>query len=89
MTPVLAIRKRAAGSTAVPFTGDNAADVIAWVNANGGEAYEAEGNLYILTDRGDVVAEPGDTIVKGLVGEFYPSTPEAFAAGWEVLGVEP
>lgn len=88
MTPVFVIRKRPLRATAMPFVGDNADDIVAWVTAGGGEAYLAEGNLYIVTDRGDVVAEPGDTIVKGLVGEYYPTTPESYAAGWELVGIE-
>lgn len=81
------MQRRSTDQKGMPFNGDNAADVVAWVTSEGGEAYIAEGNLYIVTDNGDKIPDPGDTIMKGLVGEFYPLTPAARDAGWEILGV--
>lgn len=83
---ILTIRKRTAEAVAIRFTGDNTREIVAWISDLGGEAYEGEaGRLYVVTDRGDVVAEPGDYVIQGVAGEFYPCTEEAFAAGWEVI----
>ena len=79
MTGPVTVYKRVRQADAYRYTGTNAQAIVDWT---AGHAYQAEGQLYIQTDRGDVVAEPGDWIVHGLVGEFYPCTPEAFTAGW-------
>jgi hypothetical protein len=79
--PPVTIYKRVRQADAYHYTGDNAAEIVTW---SAGHAYQAEDQLYIQTDRGDVVAEPGDWIIHGLVGEWYPCGPEAFDAGWQV-----
>lgn len=88
MTGPVVIQKRAeARGEAVLWTGDNAAEIVAWSE---GHAYVAEGGtLYVETKkRGDVPADIGDWIVLGPVPEdYYPCDPPAFAAGWEVIGL--
>jgi len=87
MTPVLRMQKRPTVQNGMVYDGTNAEDVVAWVRSEGGEAYIAEGHFYLVTDRPpDAIPDPGDTIVKGLVGEFYPLTPAAREAGWDLLG---
>jgi len=39
--------------------------------------------LVIRTREGDMTAMPGDWIIKGVAGEFYPCKPEIFAATYE------
>lgn len=39
--------------------------------------------LIILTPEGDMTAEPGDWIIKGVKGELYPCKPDIFAATYE------
>jgi hypothetical protein len=39
--------------------------------------------LIIHTLEGDMRAEPGDWIIKGVKGEFYPCKPDIFAATYE------
>lgn len=41
------------------------------------------GKLVIHTLEGDMVAEKGDWIIKGVKGEFYPCKPDIFAATYE------
>jgi hypothetical protein len=82
MNGPLHIRKRPLHAEALRFDGANHAEIVIWATDH---AYVAESQLYIITDRGDVVAEPGDYIIRGLVGEHYPITPAAFAAGWELV----
>jgi hypothetical protein len=83
---VVIIQKRLAFGEAIHYTGDNAAEIVAWAN---GHAYIAEGpTLYIETrTRGDVPADPGDWIVLGPVtNDYYPCEPEAYDAGWQAIG---
>ena len=80
MTGPVTIYKRVQPAEAYLYTGHNADQIVAWAT---GHAYIAEGHLYIITDRGDAIAEPGDHIIRGLVGEYYPITPAAYQAGWQ------
>ncbi len=40
-------------------------------------------SLVILTLEGEMQASPGDWIIKGVKGEFYPCKPDIFAATYE------
>jgi hypothetical protein len=40
-------------------------------------------NLAIPTLEGEMLASPGDWIIKGIKGEFYPCKPDIFAATYE------
>lgn len=40
-------------------------------------------NLIIKTLEGDMIASPGDYIIKGIRGEFYPCKPDIFEATYE------
>jgi len=44
---------------------------------------ERDGTLAIHTLEGVMTAEPGDWIIKGVKGEFYPCKPDIFAATYE------
>jgi len=57
--------------------------IIAWSGAGkvmdrGKVAY-----LIIHTLEGDMRADPGDWIIRGVQGEFYPCKPDIFAATYE------
>lgn len=41
------------------------------------------GSLVIPTLEGDHECKPGDWIIKGIAGEYYPCKPEIFAATYE------
>jgi hypothetical protein len=41
------------------------------------------GTLLIPTLEGDHTASPGDWIIKGVKGEFYPCKPDIFAASYD------
>lgn len=41
------------------------------------------GVIYIETLEGTNFANPGDCIIKGVAGEFYPCKPDIFAATYE------
>lgn len=49
-----------------------------------GVSIDAEtGNLVIATLEGEMQANYGDWIIRGVAGEFYPCKPEIFAATYE------
>jgi hypothetical protein len=97
MTGPVTVYKRVQPAEAYLYDGTNAQAIVAWAGnhayiaeAQRIDGTDAEGEpvwvtydaLYIITDRGDTVVEPGDHIIRGLVGEYYPITPQAYAAGW-------
>jgi len=43
------------------------------------------GRLVIGTLEGEMIAEIGDYIIKGVKGELYPCKPDIFAATYEVI----
>ena len=45
-----------------------------------------EPGIIIPTLEGDHRADPGDWIVRGVKGEFYPVKPDIFAATYEPVG---
>lgn len=48
-----------------------------------GYTSEREGCMAIETLEGTMTAEPGDWIIKGIKGEFYPCKPDIFAVTYE------
>ena len=46
------------------------------------EPFEA---LEIVTLEGTMYASPGDWIIRGVAGEFYPCKPDIFAATYEAI----
>ncbi len=82
-------RKKPVVIEAWQLTQMNAADVAAWC---GGDIYNferlADGEdiwvgLTILTLEGEMLAQPGDWVIKGVQGEFYPCKPDIFAETYE------
>lgn len=43
-------------------------------------------SVYISTLEGEMQALPGDWIIRGVAGEFYPCKPDIFAATYEPAG---
>lgn len=63
---------------------DNAKVVLEWIGMNGGLAsIEKDGSIHITTLEGLMKAQPGDWIIKGVKGEFYPCKPDIFDATYE------
>lgn len=64
-----------------------ASRIAEWVNTNGGTAFTIgpDNNLGIEIDtlEGTMTASPGDWVLKGVQGEFYPCKPDIFAATYE------
>ncbi len=50
------------------------------------EVYRDSNQLGIKTLEGTMIAQPGDWIIKGVKGEFYPCKPDIFAATYDPVG---
>lgn len=48
-----------------------------------GPIRDEEVSMFIPTLEGEMEANPGDWIIKGVQGEFYPCKPEIFEATYE------
>jgi hypothetical protein len=59
---------------------DEALDVLAWAGA---EATHFGGSIPTL--EGPMTVSPGDWVIRGVAGEFYPCKPEIFAATYEAV----
>jgi len=53
--------------------------------SNRGIFSEREGSLEIHTLEGIMIASPGDWIIKGIQGEFYPCKPDIFEETYDLV----
>lgn len=64
-------------------------DILRWIGEGVHPAAQAPalphgvGCIAIRTLEGEMIASPGDWIIKGVKGEFYPCKPDIFAATYE------
>ena len=82
-------RKKPVVIEAIQFThdGTNAGEVI---NFTGGIIAELrEPHIAIKTTEGTMLANPGDWIIRGVKGEFYPCKPDIFEATYESAEPKP
>ena len=63
---------------AIQWTGKNLREVIAFTN--GHHAVMACDGLKIYTLEGEMLANVGDWIIRGVKGEYYPCKPDIFEA---------
>jgi hypothetical protein len=57
-----------------------------WVRAQGGSARtDFLNGLVIETLEDDMTVMPGDFVIRGVHGEFYPCKPDIFAASYEAV----
>ena len=83
-------RKKPVVIEAIQFTGDNdsAVCIAYWMDAGGVKTENiAGGGLAMVIDtlEGPLNASPGDWIIKGVKGEFYPCKPDIFDATYEAV----
>ena len=76
-----AYRKKPVVVHAMQFTGTNRDEIAAFV----GDGYDidADGGFVIRTLEGNMTANPGDYVIKGVQGEFYPCKEDIFHATYE------
>ena len=79
-------RKKPVVINAVQFTGTNAWEIFAFIGhpelVNNLEIQNTD-HPVIRTLEGNMTASPGDWIIKGIKGEFYPCKPDIFEATYE------
>ncbi len=81
-------RKKPVEVEAVQFQGgvSSGNHIIGWMSA--GTSYPArweDGNLLIKTLEGIMRAFPGDWIIRGVKGEYYPCKPDIFESTYEQI----
>jgi hypothetical protein len=58
--------------------------LLAWMNGAGCNAtFDAHEAIYVPTLEGQHMARPGDWIIQGVKGEFYPCKPDIFEMTYE------
>lgn len=80
-------RKKPVVIDAIRFTGDNTAEIaelLQWDVVDNGDKYATE--LIIETLEGDMTAQVGDWVVRGVQGEGYPVKPAIFDLTYEPAG---
>jgi len=78
-------RKKPVTIQAMQLTPENAAEIAKWV---GGDV-QLEGNeVVIITLEGNMRADVGDYIIRGVKGEYYPCKPDIFWATYEFAQTE-
>lgn len=77
-------RKKPVVIEAVQVTDDSIEDVLRWLNSGkAGFTLSLKGEFHINTLEGDMEVSPGDWVIKGVKGEFYPCKPDIFAATYD------
>jgi hypothetical protein len=81
-------RKKPVVVEAMQFTGKNHTAVREWGDELGKVGVwdgTGGGGMVIPTLEGDHRADPGDWIIRGVKGEFYPCKPDIFEATYEAV----
>lgn len=78
-------RKKPVVIEAMHFGRDTVKDIVAWCGANTVKSGNTVAWLSVFTLEGNMKAEKGDYIIKGVKGEFYPCKPDIFAATYEAV----
>ena len=64
-------------------------DLVLWIRSAGSHAFvRGDGLITISTLEGEMVANPGDWIVRGIKSEHYPVKPDIFEATYESVGLQ-
>ena len=76
-------RKKPVVIDAVQWTGDNVTAMTEFIDARKWEY--GNGLMVFHTLEGDHTANPGDWIIRGVQGEFYPCKPDIFEETYEAV----
>ena len=79
-------RKKPVVIDAIQYTGDNPEQVAAFMCK--GEIllqHPVSKGISINTLEGNMLASPGDWIIKGVAGEYYPCKPDIFETTYEAV----
>lgn len=79
-------RKKPVEIEAKQFTGQNYNEILAWLDEHETPGdFLADGTMLIDTLEGHMIAQPGDYIIRGVAGEFYPCKPHVFEKSYEAV----
>lgn len=79
-------RKKPVVIEAMRFTDEDKDIVKNWITTNGhGGVSDAKPVLVIHTLEGDMTAQLGDWVIKGVNGEFYPCKDDIFQQTYELV----
>ena len=87
-------RKKPVEVDAVQFTHESTNMLLGWIADEQGMAtahVNAEGRwdaIKVWTLEGEMIAQPGDWIIHGVAGEFYPCKPDIFEATYELVDTD-
>ncbi len=76
-------RKKPVVIEAVQFTGYNDGEIEAFVGKAGFDPVDSKPSWVIKTLEGEMRADVGDFIIRGVAGEFYPCKPDIFDETYE------
>lgn len=80
-------RKKPVEIEAMQTTADSVGSVVGWMTrSSSGDltfSASANGEVRIRTLEGTMTASPGDWIIRGVQGEFYPCKPDIFEATYD------
>ena len=76
-------RKKPVVIDAIQWTGKNYDEVSTFAYDSERTVFISENNLIITTLEGDMIANVGDWIIKGVKGELYPCKPDIFEETYE------
>ena len=85
-------RKKPVNIAAIQWTGNNIDEIKAFIGKDTNKCYGVylkekpeKVNLVIETLEGNHTASPGDFIIRGVKGEYYPCKPDIFEQTYEVI----
>lgn len=83
-------RKKPVVIEAEQYNGTNSSEIVKWADDHNSTivefAHESDGyRLIIPTLEGDMEVRPGDFVIRGVKGEFYPCKPDIFEATYELV----
>jgi hypothetical protein len=83
--PAAKFRKKPVVIEAQTFDGtsDGAKAILPWMAGSGASYRPGVNRIFIPTLEGIMEASPGDWIIKGISGEFYPCKPHIFKQTYE------
>ena len=81
---ILTVRKKPVVVEAVRWMGDNYVDIQDFLHGMFTSCDDGR-CLLIKTLEGDMKAQIGDYILRGVKGEFYPCKPDIFAKTYEIV----
>lgn len=78
-------RKKPVEIHAIEYPGTNDQEVADWCGGRLVGLGQGFWKIEIPTLEGVITASPGDWIIRGVQGEFYPCKPDIFAATYEAV----